>query len=836
MFIADPVVAPSRPKFRRAALLATNVLMSVAALPAAAARPDPAPSAGQVSANANALVSAEPAAGAAADAGADAEGGTIVVTARNKDEKLLDVPIPISVLDGEKIAQQRVFNISDLTQRAPGLTATTPNARRTGVSLRGIGKTSGNDNMEAAVGVIVDDVFLDHVGMTYQDFTDLQQVEILRGPQGTLLGKNTSLGVIKYTSKLPSFTPEGTLELEGGLTTPSFKARGSFSDALVGDTLAFRLSGFLDQQQGDIANVNPAVGGHWHERNRWGGRLQLLFKASDRLSFKLNLDGAETNENSNTKPFMLDPTTLNDGTLRTTTYTTRLARSYFGGYVPIIGSWTTIDMDQALPLITRNYGGSLVATWGLGGGFELKSISAVRKLHFDANNDSEQTRFPINRGGTLVDSEQLSEELRLSGNLTSTLDFQAGLYFFRIATDTTSRTLYGKDAGAFYATNAQYNALNTPAGWLLLQQSLNNVRSTTFQNPVSTSQAAFAQFNWKPVARLTLTAGIRYTREQKRSSTTKAASLADGSALVSTGNATADAIRTGQLGTSYSGVVGDPIHAGAVAWLINPSYKLSDDILLYASASGGGKSGAVAFDNNGGRRNVAPEKTTDFELGIKGEFFDRKLSLAANLYYTKVRDYQATTSIADPTSSTGYSSVLGNIPGIRARGVEVEGSLTPFRGLNLTFGGSYNDAIYTDWATATCPRAFPTTVAVCDNTGRQIVGAPRWTIILGFDFKRDLGSTGVALHAFVNDTYRTRHNLEQLLSPYGWQKAYHLTDAGIGFETRIAGVRSELGVVAKNLFDVRYTTSINDFSNNAPVGYDGIGARRYVGALLRAKF
>ena len=158
---------------------------------------------------------------------ASSDVGLIVVTARNRSENVQDVPIPISVVGGEALAQQRVFTIADLTQRAPGLTATTPNARRTGVSLRGIGKTSGNDNMEAAVGVIVDDVFLGHVGMTYQDFTDLAQVEILRGPQGTLLGKNTSLGVIKYTSKAPSFTPEGTVELEGGLDREAFKARGS---------------------------------------------------------------------------------------------------------------------------------------------------------------------------------------------------------------------------------------------------------------------------------------------------------------------------------------------------------------------------------------------------------------------------------------------------------------------------------------------------------------------------------------------------------------------------------------------------------------------------------
>src|SRR5690606_30890323 len=97
-----------------------------------------------------------------------------------------EVPVPISVLGGDVLDRDRAFTVADLTQRVPGLTATTPNARRTGVSVRGIGKTSGDDNMEAAVGLIVDDVFLGHVGMSYQDFTDLERVEILRGPQGTL--------------------------------------------------------------------------------------------------------------------------------------------------------------------------------------------------------------------------------------------------------------------------------------------------------------------------------------------------------------------------------------------------------------------------------------------------------------------------------------------------------------------------------------------------------------------------------------------------------------------------------------------------------------------------
>src|SRR4051812_11751663 len=247
----------------------------------------------------------------------------VVVTARNRSERAQDVPIPISVLSGDQLDRDRVLTVADLTQRAPGLTATTPNARRSGVSIRGIGKTSGNDNMEPAVGVIIDDVFLGHVGMTYQDFTDLERVEILRGPQGTLLGKNTSMGAIKYTSRAPGFRRESSLELEGGVNRPSVEARASRSNALIGDVAAYRASAFYDQQQGDLENVN-SNGGHWHERNRYGGRFQLLIKPSEDLSINLNVDGAFTDENKNTNPFMVAPATLNDGSARTTTYTTRL--------------------------------------------------------------------------------------------------------------------------------------------------------------------------------------------------------------------------------------------------------------------------------------------------------------------------------------------------------------------------------------------------------------------------------------------------------------------------------------------------------------------------------
>ncbi len=755
----------------------------------------------------------------------------ILVTARNRAEDIQDVPIPISVFDDELLQRDRVFTLADLTQRAPGLTATTPNARRTGVSIRGIGKTSGNDNMEPAVGVIVDDVFLGHVGMAYQDFTDLQQVEILRGPQGTLLGKNTSLGAVKYTSKAPGFTPEAGYQLESGLSHDSFKLRGSTSNALVDGLLAYRLSGFLDKQEGDIENIR---GGHWHERNRWGGKGQLLFTPSDTFSVKVTVDAAETNENSNTKPFMIDPSALNDGSVRGTTYTTRLARDYFGGYQPIIGSWELIDMDQSEPLITENGGASIVATWDIGD-VELTSISAVRLFHFDAKNDSEQTNFTISRTGTLVDTQQYSQEFRISGPILPTLDYQAGIYYFNIDTKSTGRTLYGEDAGAFFATNAQYAALNTLAGLPFLQESLREVYVTTLQKPESTSKAIFGQLNWNPTERASLTAGVRYTSEEKTNTIARSAAYLDGSPLVATGDATADAIRAAQAGTSFASIQGAPIEDESVAWLFNPSYRLTDDVLVYASASAGEKSGAVAFENNGTNRNVLPEKVLNYELGLKSQLLDNRVVLNVNLYHTEVDDYQNVTSEADVASATGYSSRLGNIPGIRARGVEFDAHFDVNDYLSITAGGAYNDATYTDWSTATCPRAYPATVAVCDNSGKQIVGAPEWSGNIGFHFEAPLPGD-YTFKAFGNNVYRSEHNLEQLLSEYGRQKAYNVTDLGIGIGKQIGEATYELSVVAKNAFDTKYTTSVNDFSNSAPVGFDGIGPRRYVGVLLQATF
>ncbi|MCB5185490.1 TonB-dependent receptor [Methylobacillus gramineus] len=772
--------------------------------------------------------------------------GVVVVTSRNREEIAQDVPIPISVIGGPRLDRERIFTVDDITRVTPGLTATTPNARRSGISIRGIGKSTGDESMEAAVGAIVDDVYLSLPGMTYQDFTDLDRVEVLRGPQGTLKGKNTTLGAINYVTKEPTFTRQTYLETEVGANQNgsdfpgALRARGSISDALIDNVIAYRTSFFIDRQEGDIENINNSREGgitdqRFHERNRFGGKIQFLITPTENFKAKISLDYAESKENSNTKPFQYDPVNFANGNPRyrpntntpaNHTYGSRLARDYFGGYSPIIGSKDKIDIGQAEPLLTKNYGISAKLDWNIGS-HTLTSITAYRGYNFDATNDQEQTRFDIAQSGTLVDHKQYSQEIRWTSDIGELYDYQVGLFYLHTETSQTNRASYGSDAGAFFATDVQYNALIANRG--LLQQSLNGVRLNTRFTPETDSFAAFGQVNWHLTEKATLTTGLRKTYEYKNNSaqrwTTGGDALTDSNAI---------AIRNAQIG-SYAKNTADELNDNSISWLVSPSYKVNDDLMFYASAAGGEKSPAISFNNNNGTVvPLDPEKSVSFELGTKGLFFDRRLMFNANIYHTIVKGYQATTSVADASApgGTGYRSQLGNIPEITATGIEFEGGYLYSDRLSFTFGGAYNRAQYEDWSTATRPPELGG--GVRDNTGKQIVGAPKLTGIIGAHYIQPIWG-GLKAQAFFSTVIRSKQNVENLLSEYGEQSGYSVTDAGIGI---IGGKKDswEFNLVGKNIFDKVYTTSVNTYSNSAPVGYDGLGQRRYVGVVLRTKF
>lgn len=781
----------------------------------------------------------------------------------------------MSVIQSDALVRDGTVGIQDLTQKAPGLEATTPNSRRTGVALRGLGKSAGNDALEASVGVLVDGIFLTHPGMTYQDFTDLDRIEVLRGPQGTLLGKNTTIGALSFVTQAPAFTPQGAANFTVGERNER-SANGSFTDSIVDGVLAYRVSSFFDKEDGFIHNIGPE-GGTTNEKNREGGRLQLLFTPFDGFSALLNADYAESNERSNTKPVIEVltnynnaantprvttpggagvPTTAAQVALQNTgtnTYTSLFQRAYFGGYQPVVGSWNTEDLFYNLPVLTRNQGVSATLNWKLSNDLALTLISGWRSYDFDAKNDSQQSEFDTGWGGTHLTTGQESHEFRVTQTVSTAFDYQAGLYFLHFWNQSTGRTLYGQDSGAFSSGNGDYNLLySTAAGRQLMQASLENVLVTNRITPDTKSYAVFGQANWHFTDRGTLTFGARETYEDKTNTDTSSADLINGSSLNNLATlgqglgatplqiASANNIRTTTIGPVFPTVTGIPIKAYATSWLFSPTYKVSERTMIYASAAAGEKSGSVQFTSSGVPANVAPEKTLDFELGIKSQLLDDTLQIDANLFQTRVRDYQQTTEVFDPATTAlknngtlYYQAILGNIPEIMARGAELEGTYLLTRQLSLNYGVVYNHAVYQSWDKATCPNELDakSSTTTCDNTGRQIVGAPRFTSTVAIDYHTAV-VRGYEAHVWAANVYRSQQDFDNNLSRYGIQGAYGLTDAGLGVVS--PSKRFELDLVGRNIFNKHYTTSVN-VNSNGSIGYDGIGDPRWVGAELHLK-
>lgn len=745
----------------------------------------------------------------------------VTVTARKREELIQNVPLPETAISGSELARDGAVTLTDFAEKAPNLQVSATNSRQSSVALRGLGKNSANETIQGSVGVIVDGVVFSQAGMSWGDYIDLDQVEVLRGPQGTLQGKNTTLGAVVISTKVPSFTPEYTFQGSyGSLST--WDVKGSATGPIVDGLLAYRWSFYDTQGDGPIANIYTPLGGTWQGPDRFGTRFQSLLTASDDLTARLIIDYSASHEHGNLSPYISDPTKFETGQPRTITYTTRLERGYFGGYQPLIGAVTEhyTDLNSAQHLPVHQKGISVQVDKGLGD-FTLTSISAYRYNDFDYRNDFDYTHFNIQTlSGTWGLNTQFTEELRLASPVSKVFDYQVGLFADLTRSRTLSRTFYGQDAGAFYATNSQYSALSVAQ----LQASLNNVNNYSEIDPRSRSIAAFAQGNWHITDQATLTLGVRDTDETVSTIYDK---YSIGGAHV-TGQALA--IRAAQQGTLYGDVNAGAVTNNSVSWLINPAYQLDKDTLLYASASHGTKSGAVQLDSNGHSANVNPENALDYELGIKTSWLNHALFADANVYQTTITDYQSQSTVVSSTSSTGYASLLTNVGAVRLRGLELDGAWYITSGLHLNLGAAFNDPIYTSYHNATCPVELNVSKP-CDFTGKQVASASKQNLTLGLDYKRPL-SENASGHVFLTDVFRSSANLSTTLSDTTVQGSYSVVNGGIG----IANAKGtlEVDLIGKNIFNKVYAINLGQYSNSAPVS-EFYGDPRYVGISVRGK-
>ncbi|CAN7267500.1 TonB-dependent receptor [Pseudoduganella sp. LjRoot289] len=459
--------------------------------------------------------------------------GEVTVRSRNRLERLQDVPLSVSVVTGKELDRLQATDIKSLTQRAANVSWNQGNQRTASLSIRGVGKQGQTEAQDPSVGLIVDGVNYAYNALSSSyDFTDVDAVEVTRGPQGTLLGKNTSVGVVNVTTRRPAFTPDASYSLTIGqqdTVLGRFAAGGPIVDGL----LAYRASLSVSKGEGDIKNAyNKDI--TYTNKDRVSGRLQFLLTPDPSFSARIALDaqprGGETyNGRTINTPTPAKYANGTDTNL-STDVSTRLARRWFtqqSGYsyqddFLYGGGRNVVNNDNQRPLVTGSNGASAELNWYLGT-HNITSITAYKDYHFNATND-EGTPFDVHRnaGGFWNDYRQVSQELRLSSAPGGFVDYQTGIFLMKVDNQADYRREWGNDAGAWYANRDQYNRLDAnAAGRYLLQNSLDRLQMS-FNSPAGVqdirnkSAAIFAQANWHLSEPLTLTTGIRATHENRK--------------------------------------------------------------------------------------------------------------------------------------------------------------------------------------------------------------------------------------------------------------------------------------------------------------------------------
>lgn len=728
----------------------------------------------------------------------------VVVTARKRSEKAQDVPIAITALAGAKLAQQGISQIQQLQFEAPSLNVATPNPRQTNIAIRGIGNNPAADGLSASVGLYIDGVYLDRPGMANFDLLDVDRVEVLRGPQGTLFGKNTTAGALSVSTKAPTFTPEAEGEVSvGDYNLRRFQATAS---GPINDQVAVRLAAYSDDRDGYLRNIN--IGGSELGLHRWGVRSQVLYKPTS--DFSLRLIGEFAEEADSQGAFVL--------------YNKGPASSASPKFVPF-NTWSSalgvnpvydpygLVSDQGFHqrLIERQGAVTADAEWSAPGGFSVSSITAYRHWTFVPHNDFSwgPSSALLAQGVNDADS-QFSQELRVASPTGGAFDYVAGAYFFWRGLKADSITTYGPN----YSVGL--GSLGNP--------SLNNGTSVVTADPDTKSYAAFAQGVWHIDPRLSATLGLRETYEVQSESVTR---------LPFSGG-------TGTPPTSVGPYQGQISLANATpSALISLSYKPTREVLAYALVSYGAKAGgfnspSVPQTTTGailpiGTLAVKPETAVDVEAGVKATLLDHRLILDGDLYWTELSDYQANTVVTGATGT--FQSLITNVGKVRSRGFELEATAVPVDGLNLNGSVGYNDAVYLSFPLA--PSVQGATSPTQSLSGRPVVEAPRWTVSLGGDYSRELarGYTG-----FVGGGYAYKSGYYGYVddSAGAWLPAYAVVNARIGLRT--PGDHYELSLWVNNAFDARSFSMVIPASTGSG-GYFALPAEpRFFGATLKASF
>jgi iron complex outermembrane receptor protein len=774
----------------------------------------------------------------------------ITVTARRREEDVQDVPIAIAVIDGDELDAQGAYNIGRLTQIQPTLQFFSTNPRNTFVNIRGIGAPFGltNDGFEQGVGIYVDQVYYNRIASATLDFVDVEQVETLRGPQGTLYGKNTTAGAINITTRAPSFDFEGKAEVSLG--NYGFKqGKASISGPLT-DAVAARLSISNTDRRGTIYNV--ATNQHVNSQDSLGVRSAILWNASDDLSITISGDYNLQNPICCAQIYGRVGTTQRAANRQ---YAALIAR--FPGYaVPSTNPFDRLT-DVDAPLQARNEvgGASARAEWDIGPG-RFTSISAWRYWDWGPKNDRDFTGLPIytkSENPTLQD--QYSQEFRYNYEADK-LNLVVGAFGFHQEIRTSGVQDTGTAASA-WLLNPSSSLSNNPAV-------LNNLTAENDIRLDNTSVAFFGKVNWDATDRLTISPGVRVNYDKKKGlyNSVVTGTASNGTRQIVSSDPTSpsysDPWTAAQRGVQASQFFNANFSDWNVSYDLNLAYEVTSDINAYATYARSFKTGGVNLNGvppqaNGAPQldvaTIRPEKVDHFEAGVKTQLLNRLATFNVTGFWTEIKDFQASV-VSNVAGSTVLRGYLANAEKARVRGIEADLSVRPTDSFNAYLNGAFTDHEWVKFSNAPCPpelagggagtppgpAATPgaNSPANCDVSGQWMPGISNWAFSWGGEYNipgRFLGLDGATYFGY-DGSYRSRFSSNASRSLYTDVKEYVIHNLRLGYRTDDFEV---FGWV-RNVLDENYFESLAVTPGSTGLISAQLGDPRTFGLTLRAKF
>ncbi|WP_254606313.1 TonB-dependent receptor [Sphingomonas bacterium] len=754
----------------------------------------------------------------------------VIVTARRRAEDAQRVPGSLQVIGGNLLDQSYTVNTQQLSQLVPSLNYSSANPRNTAFTIRGLGSSvvavsQSNDGLEPGVGFYVDQVYHARPATAAFDFSDIEQIEVLRGPQGTLFGKNTTTGAISVSSRLPTFKPEGEVEVSYG-SYNFIQAKGAVSGPIVDDVLAFRVSAVSTRRDGVIRNVR--TGENENAIGNQAVRGQLLFRPTANLTSRLIADFTSFDSTCCTQVYLRVGQSLRPAAKQFPALAAK-----FGYSPPSTDPYARLtDIDAQLNVKTNEGGISDITDWTVGP-VTITNVAAWRWWNWDAANDRDYTGIPVQLVQHIPSrQDQYSEELRFASNGEHRITYVGGFYYFNQKITGEPLSTYGPAATDFLLNPviaANGTQTNYPSNLL---DGYGTDGHTDF---TSRSYAAFGEANWHVVKRLTVTGGLRYTWEYKDGS--YVTTVFGGATPTTTAQANAKlSILRPQAYTAHNA---DRSLSGRG----NLSYQLTDGVLGYASYARGFKSGGINMSGlplDAGNNPVLstavvrPERNTNYEVGIKTRLFDRHLIFNIDGFYTKVRDFQAT--IVDSSQTVALRGYLSNIPEVTVKGIEAEATALVFRGLSLRASLAYEDGRYSNYPAGPCPLELQTAATTaCSLTGQQLASLPKFSFTVGADYAHPVtlfGNQGsVFLHADSNS--RSGYNGDSSLSRYTYIYGYNVTNGSVGYRF---GNGLELAVFARNLLDTNYIQNVTIQAGNSGLILGTPSDPRTIGGTVRFRY